>query len=162
MNTSHPRPISHQSLALFGWLALCFAASIPAIFISKDGWFDGLIKPSWNPPDAIFGPVWTALYIMMAVSAWLVWKNNDQSNPGWPLAFFLLQWLLNALWTPLFFGFHRADLALADIGALWLVLTATLLAFWRVRRAAGILLVPYLAWVSFATLLNFRIWQLNR
>jgi tryptophan-rich sensory protein len=97
----------------------------------------------------------------MAVAAWLVWREGGWKTQGRALGLFLLQWLLNALWTPLFFGLHRPGLAFAEIVILWLVLAATLASLWRVRKVAGVLLVPYLAWVSFAAVLNFTIWRLN-
>ena len=156
-----PNPANRQTLALLGWLALCLAASGTAVFVSTGGWYAGLHKPSWNPPAWVFGPTWTLLYVMMAVAAWLVWREGGWKAQGRALGWFLLQWLLNALWTPLFFGMHRAGLAFAEIIALWLVLAATLRLFWRVRKAAGVLLVPYLAWVTFAAALNFTIWRMN-
>ena len=150
-----------QAMALIGWLALCFAASGTACFVSRGGWYAGLHKPAWNPPAWIFGPVWTLLYVMMAVAAWLVWREGGWKKQGRALGWFLLQWLLNAMWTPLFFGMHRPGLAFAELIALWLVLVATLMSFWRVRNLAGVLLMPYLAWASFAAVLNFNIWRLN-
>jgi translocator protein len=159
-----PSAVRHpgSAVALAGWLALCFTASATAVLVSVEGWYANLLKPSWNPPPWIFGPVWTTLYVMMAVAAWLVWRQGGWQAQGRPLRLFLVQWLLNALWTPLFFGMHRIGLALVDIVALWLALATTLAAFWKVKRAAGALLAPYLAWVSFATALNFAIWRLNR
>jgi tryptophan-rich sensory protein len=148
-------------MALIGWLALCFAASITGVFVSTTGWYADLHKPSWNPPALVFGPVWTLLYVLMAVAAWLVWREGGWKIQRVPLGLFLCQWLLNALWTPLFFGLHRSGLAFAEIILLWLVLAATLRSFWRVRQAAGVLLVPYLAWVTFAAVLNFTIRRLN-
>ncbi len=153
--------VRHPVLALVGWIVLCLAASLGAVFVSVDGWYAGLVKPSWNPPAWLFGPVWTLLYVMMAVAAWLVWREGGWSAQRRPLVLFLAQWLLNALWTPLFFGLHRPDIALVEILALWAVLAVTVAQFWRVRRIAGLLLVPYLAWVSFAAFLNFTIWRLN-
>jgi len=163
MNTLNPssRPAGRQTLALIGWLALCFAASGTAVFVSIGGWYSSLNKPSWNPPPWIFGPVWSLLYMMMAVAAWLVWREGGWKRNGRTLGLFLLQWLLNALWTPLFFGMHRSGLAFAEIIMLWIVLAATLRLFWRVSKVAGVLLVPYLAWVSLAAALNFAIWRLN-
>ncbi len=142
-------------------MVLCLAASVSAVFVSVDGWYAGLVKPTWNPPSWLFGPVWTALYITMAVAAWLVWREGGWNAQRRPLALFVAQWALNAFWTPLFFGLHRPGLAFAEILLLWVVLIATLLAFWRVKRIAGLLLVPYLSWVSFAAFLNFTIWRLN-
>lgn len=155
-----PRP-RRPFLALGGWLALCFAASATGVFVSPAGWYAELHKPAWNPPNWIFGPAWTLLYVLMAVAAWLVWCEGGWKRQRLPLGLFLLQWLLNALWTPLFFGLHRAGLAFAEIVLLWLALATTLGLFWHVRKAAGVLLVPYLAWVTFAAALNFTIWMLN-
>lgn len=150
-----------QALALIGWLALCFAAAGTAAFVSIDGWYAALQKPSWNPPPWVFGPAWTVLYFCMAVAAWLVWREGGWKTQGRALGLFLVQWALNALWTPIFFGLHRPGLAFAEIVILWLLLAATLAAFWRINKAAGALLVPYLTWVSFAAALNFAIWRLN-
>lgn len=158
---SSTNPTSRQTLALVGWLTLCFAASGTAVFVSVDGWYASLLKPSWNPPAWVFAPVWTLLYAMMAIAAWLVWREGGWKEQRWALGLFLLQWLLNALWTPLFFGMHRPGLAFAEITLLWLALAATLVSFCRVRKLAGVLLMPYLAWVSLAVVLNFAIWRLN-
>ena len=149
------------AFALAGWLALCFStASLGAIFMPGE-WYASLKKPSWNPPPWIFGPVWSALYATMAIAAWLVWKRGGFSKQRRPLALFLTQLALNALWTPLFFGLHRPGLAFLEIVLLWLAIAATLLAFRPVNRAAAWLLAPYLAWVSFAAALNFALWRLN-
>ena len=152
---------THPRLALVGWLGLCFAASLTGVLVSTKGWYASLAKPTWNLPGWVFGPVWTLLYILMAVAAWLVWREGGWQRQRWPQGLFLPQWLLNALWTPLFFGMHHAGLAVAEIILLWLALAATLWSFWRVRAVAGVLLAPYLAWVTFAGLLNFSIWRLN-
>ena len=157
-----PEPAGRQLAALFGWLAFCFLASGGAIVVSTGGWYASLQKPWWNPPAWIFGPVWTLLYIMMAVAAWMVWRTGGWRAQRLALGFFLLQWLLNALWTPLFFGLHLPLLAFAEIMTLWMALLITTILFWRIRKIAGLLLIPYLLWVSFAALLNFTIWQLNR
>jgi tryptophan-rich sensory protein len=154
-------PQRHPLIALLGWLGLCFAASISGIVVSTTGWYEGLNKPSWNPPGWVFGPVWTALYVMMAVAAWRVWQRGGWKAQRLPLGLFLIQFLLNAMWSPLFFGMNRPDLAFAEILLLWCALAVTLVMFWRVRRSAGILLIPYLVWVTFAAVLNFTIWQLN-
>ncbi len=98
----------------------------------------------------------------MALAAWLVWREGGWRVQARALGLFLVQWLLNALWTPLFFGLHQPGFAFAEIMLLWLALSATCVRFWRIRRLAGVLLVPYLAWVSFAAFLNFTLWQLNR
>lgn len=125
-------------------------------------WYATLKKPSWNPPGWIFGPVWSALYTMMAVAAWLVWQRGGFVAQRRPLALFLAQLGLNALWTPLFFGLHRPGLAFAEILLLWVAIAATLAAFRRVNQATVWLLAPYLLWVSFAAVLNFELWRLNR
>jgi translocator protein len=160
--TQDPAPSSiRQTIALIGWLALCFAAASTAVFVSIDGWYFTLTKPSWNPPAWVFGPVWSLLYTLMAVSAWIVWRKGGWQAQGKILGLFLLQWFLNAAWTPLFFGLHHLGLAFAEIFLLWLAIAATLISFWRVSKAAGVLLIPYLAWVTVAAALNFTIWRLN-
>jgi benzodiazapine receptor len=150
-----------QVLALIGWGALCLAAAVLGGTVSIDEWYTRLQKPDWNPPAWIFGPVWTVLYLMMSVAAWLVWREGGWKSRQWPLGLFLGQLFLNAIWTPVFFGMYRIGLALIDIALLWMLLGITLIAFWRVNRPAGWLLVPYLAWVSFATVLNFTLWRMN-
>lgn len=150
-----------QALALTGWPALCFAAAATGVFVSTGDWYAALHKPSWNPPPWVFGPAWTFLYITMAVAAWLVWREGGWKAQRRALGLFIVQWFLNALWTPLFFGAHLPGVAFGEIVLLWLAIAATLVAFWRVKKAAGLLLVPYLAWVSFAAALNFTIWRLN-
>ena len=146
---------------LFGWLLLCFAASAMGALFMPGEWYAALNKPAWNPPGWIFGPVWTVLYAMMAVAAWLVWQRGGFAAQRRPLGLFLAQLALNALWTPLFFGLRQPGLAFAEIILLWLAILATLLAFRPVSRAAAWLLVPYLAWVSFAAVLNGTLWRLN-
>ena len=126
-----------------------------------DGWYRTIEKPSWNPPDAVFGPVWTTLYIMMAISAWLVWRTDKAKASKLPLSLFGVQLLLNVGWSWIFFHFHQLSWAFAEIIVLWLAIVATTLAFFRVSKLAGALMVPYLAWVSFASVLNFAIWRLN-
>lgn len=148
-------------LPLVGWIALCFAATGTAVFVSTGGWYASLVKPSWNPPSWVFGPVWSLLYLMMAVAAWRVWRLGGWSKQGTALGCFLLQWLLNALWTPHFFGLHLPGLAFGEILLLWLAILITARLFWVRDRLAGALLLPYLAWVTFATSLNFTIWRLN-
>ncbi|MBN8596455.1 MAG: tryptophan-rich sensory protein [Planctomycetes bacterium] len=150
-----------QVLALIGWLLFCFIASASAAFIPIGTWYQSLNKPSWNPPAWIFGPVWTVLYILMAVAAWLVWREGGWNRQKLALGLFVGQWILNAIWTPLFFGLHLIGLAFIDIAMLWLMIAATTFAFWRVSKPAGLLLLPYLAWVSFASVLNFVLWRLN-
>jgi translocator protein len=144
-----------------GWLLLCFGAATLGAFFSPGEWYAALAKPSWNPPSWLFGPVWSALYTMMAVAAWLVWKRGGFAAQRRPLALFLTQLALNAAWSPLFFGLQWPGVAFAEILLLWLAIFATLVSFLRVSKFAGWLLAPYLAWVSFAAVLNFTLWQMN-
>lgn len=136
-------------------------------------WYDTLNKPEWNPPSSIFGPVWTLLYAMISVSLYVAWteaKTRPHAPPpsfpfgrwnGWPFAAFAVQMVLNAAWSPLFFGLHRPDLALIDIIAMWLAIGVNIALFYRIRPLAAVLLLPYWAWVSFATGLNYELWVLN-
>ena len=126
-------------------------------------WFQTIEKPSWNPPNWVFAPVWTSLYILMGISLFLIWKNKfDQQKKRTALILFAFQLLLNFLWSFIFFGQHQIGWALADIVILWLALLATIFAFAPLNRTAAWLLVPYISWVSFAALLNFSIWTLNK
>ena len=141
---------------------LCFGAATFGAIFAPGEWYAQLRKPSWNPPSWLFGPVWTALYTMMAISAWLVWRRGGFAANARSLGLFAVQLVFNALWSWLFFGLKNPALALIDIVLLWVAIAATLAAFYRVHRVAGWLLVPYLAWVSFATVLNATLWLLNR
>jgi tryptophan-rich sensory protein len=126
-------------------------------------WYPTLTKPPFNPPAWVFGPVWTLLYIMMGIAAFLIWRRGlTTEGVRLALAAFVTQLALNGLWSILFFGMQAPGWALVEIILLWLAITATILLFWRVAPAAGMLLLPYLAWVSFATVLNASLWWLNR
>ena len=126
-------------------------------------WYPTLTKPSFNPPAWVFGPVWTVLYMMMGVAAFLIWRRGFATEGvKLALAVFALQLALNGLWSILFFGLQAPGWALVEIIALWCAITASAVLFWRVAPAAGMLLLPYLAWVSFATVLNASLWWLNR
>jgi len=161
-NSRHaPKSSTRLYLGLAGWLVLCFAAASLGGFFMPGEWYETLKKPSWNPPGWLFGPVWTALYTMMAIAAWLVWKRGGFAVQRRPLTLFLVQLALNAAWTPLFFGLHWIGVAFADIALLCLAIAATIATFRPVSRTAMWLLVPYLAWVSFAAVLNFTLWRLN-
>ena len=152
-----------QALALGLFYLSCFlAAGLGSLFtmVSVGSWYAGLAKPSWNPPGWVFGPVWTVLYALMAVAGWLVWRRGGSEN--WlALRWFAVQLALNVGWSAVFFGLQMPGLAVLEIVLLWLAIVATLMTSWRVSRPAGILLLPYLLWVSFAAALNFAIWRLN-
>ena len=123
--------------------------------------YAGLQQPSWAPPSWVFGPVWTLLYAMMALAAWLVWRTGPSPESRRALSLYAIQLVLNAAWTPLFFGLGWHGVAFVEICALLLVLVATVVLFWRRTVVAGLLLVPYVAWTAFALGLNFAVWQLN-
>jgi len=125
-------------------------------------WYPTLVKPSFNPPAWVFGPVWTVLYIMMGVAAYLLWRQGiNVVGVRVALAVFVIQLALNALWSILFFGMHSPGWALFEIVVLWFAIGVTIRLFWNVVPAAGALLLPYLAWVSFATVLNASLWWLS-
>ncbi len=129
---------------------------------SVKGWYQTIKKPSWNPPDYIFAPVWTALFLMMAASGAMVWDRLPKGGDYSPIIFFGVQLVLNIGWSALFFGLRRPDLALAEIIILWAAIFLTMTSFWPVYSLAGALFLPYLLWVSFAVILNFSIWRLNK
>ncbi len=158
-----PMSKTKQIVGLVGWLALSFAASgIGAVASIRAASFYGeLAQPAWAPPSWVFGPMWTLLYAMMAVAAWLVWRSGGFRANRTALGLFLLQLVVNALWSWLFFAWHLGAWAFFDILLLWVLIAATLLSFWRARPLAGVLLIPYLLWVSFAGALNYAVWQLN-
>jgi tryptophan-rich sensory protein len=151
-------------ISLFGLLAfigLCFLTALSGAFFTPGEWYRGLAKPSWNPPDWAFAPAWTVLYIMIAVSGWLVWREAGIAGAALPLAVYVVQLLFNAGWSAVFFGMRRPDLAFLEVIGLWLSILATIIVFLPISRMAALLLLPYLAWVTFAATLNFTIWRLN-
>jgi len=153
-----------QAVGLVALIAVCFSAAAAggaATYPRIEGWYATLSKPSWTPPDWLFGPVWSVLYTCMAVAAWLVWQQRGLAGARGPLLLFAVQLGLNVAWSWLFFGFMNLGLGLVDIILLWIAIAATLVVFWRRSVAAGLLFVPYLAWVGFAAVLNYSIWQLN-
>ena len=158
-----PLTRQQQFVGLVAWLLGSFiAAGIGgAASIQAGPFYAELVRPEWAPPSSVFGPVWTALYALMGIAAWLVWRVAGFRAAKTALTLFLAQLALNALWSWLFFAWHRGDLAFADILLLWALIVATLIAFWRISPLAGALLVPYLVWVSFASALNYAVWQLN-
>jgi benzodiazapine receptor len=151
-----------MGLAIF--VAVCFiAAGLGAIFNQSAiaEWYPSLRKPAWTPPNSVFGPVWSALYLMMALAAWLVWRRVGLRGGAVPLLLFGLQLASNIAWSGFFFGLRMPGLAFGDIVLLWALIVATLIAFWKANPVAGILLAPYLAWVSFAAALNLAVWRMN-
>ena len=125
-------------------------------------WYVTLVTPAWNPPSWIFGPVWTILFALMGIAAYLVWrKRTHNKGTRSSLVFYGIQLIFNTLWSIIFFGLKNPGLAFADIIILLLMIVVTTVKFWKIDRYAGILFLPYLLWVSFATVLNFAIWQMN-
>ncbi len=148
-------------LALIVFVAACAAAAAPGLILRPGDWYRGLVKPSWRPPDWLFGPVWLVLYLSIAVSGWLVWRQAGLDGAALALAIYVVQLVLNGLWSAIFFGLRRPDLALVEIICLWLAILATIAAFFPVDQMAAYLLIPYACWVAFAVILNYRIWRLN-
>jgi len=156
------RSTAAQVLGLIGWLAVAFATAAvgAAASIQAATFYAQLVRPSWAPPGGVFAPVWTMLYTLMGVAAWLVWREGGKRTRI-PLALFVIQLAANALWSWLFFGWHLGAWASAEVLVLLALIAATLAAFWRVRALAGMLLVPYLAWVAFASALTWSVWRGN-
>jgi benzodiazapine receptor len=161
--SSHNRSPRHPWWGLAGWLAVTFIAAAAGSVASTQApdFYAQLVRPSWAPPASLFGPVWSVLYTLMAVAAWLVWRVGGFAGARTALTLYLVQLVFNALWTWFFFAWQRGGLAFADIVLNALLVAATLAAFWRIRPLAGALLIPYLLWVTFAAALNYTIWQLN-
>lgn len=155
---------TRRLLGLAGWVLLCLAVAAVSGWATVEGvrtWYPTIAKPSWTPPSWLFGPVWTALYVAMGVAAWRVWRIGGFRAARTALGLFLAQLAVNGLWSPIFFAWHRLGLAVLDIGLLWLLIVATIVAFRRHDRVAALLLLPYLAWVTFASALTVAIWRLN-
>jgi len=150
-----PLLISILIVFSFGFIGSLFTTS------SITNWYAFINKPLFSPPNWIFGPVWTLLYILMGVSAFLIWQKRDNLKTKPALIFYGIQLILNALWSIIFFGMHNPGLALLEIVILWLFILITLIKFYKINKTAGLLFIPYLAWVSFASILNYAIWMLN-
>ncbi len=157
------RSLLKQILGLVGWLVVSFAAAAVGALasIQAKSFYSQLAQPDWAPPPGVFGPVWTALYALMGIAAWWLWRCGGFRANRQALTLFMLQLGFNALWSWLFFAWHRGLWAFVEVIVLWILIVATLVSFWRVRPLAGALLIPYLLWVSFAAVLNFSLWQLN-
>jgi tryptophan-rich sensory protein len=166
MSDSSISPVmrARSPLALAGFLAAAYlVAGVSSIFTISEipAWYAGLAKPSFNPPNQLFGPVWTLLYTLMAIAAWLVWRRPGSGPRKAALWWWAVQLALNFGWSLIFFRQHRIGLALVEIFFLWLAIAITMALFFRLQKTAGWLMVPYLAWVSFAGVLNFAIWRIN-
>jgi tryptophan-rich sensory protein len=145
-------------------MGVCFGAGFVGSLFTTPSipiWYAGLVKPSWTPPAWIFGPVWSVLYGMMALALWLIWRRSGFATAAVPIALFMVQLVLNVLWSLLFFGLRMPGVAFAEIVLLWLAILATLITFWRLNTSAGYLLLPYLVWTAFAGALNFALWRMN-
>jgi len=154
----------HPVLALAGWIALTLALGVGVgLFFGPDDWFRGLLKPTWNPPNWVFGPVWTLLYVLMGTSVWLLRRqvNVPPALAALAMPLFRPHLALNLAWTPLFFGLHSPLLAFLEICVLWITALSCAVAFGKIRAWSGYLLVPYLLWISFALILNGTIWLMN-
>lgn len=164
MNSTVHRRRTEDLLGLLGFLMACFAVSALGGLITSSSvgsWYQTLAKPSFNPPDWLFAPVWTALYLMMAVAGWRVWRRVGWRDGGPALIAFAVQLALNLGWSAVFFGLRLPGPALTVIVLLLAAIAVTTRLFWRADRLAGALLLPYIAWVAFASLLNTSIWLLN-
>lgn len=160
------RPVldSRAIVSLVVWvLAVVLAGASVGLLFGPDAWFDSLAKPTWNPPSWLFGPVWTTLYALLGVAAWLVSREPGvtPSERRWAWIAFAAHAVFNLGWTPLFFGMREPGLAFVDICLVWLSLFWMLLLFGRIRALAGYLLLPQMLWVSFALVLNGTIWLMN-
>ena len=156
-----PRSLASQLVGLVGWLLAAFAAGAVGAAASVDAasFYAQLSKPSWAPPAWVFGPVWSTLYALMGIAAWLVWRSPG--SKGVALSLFSAQLAANALWSWLFFAWHRGALAAVGVLVLVALIVATVAAFWPTSRSAALLLVPYLLWVSFASVLTWAVWRSN-
>ncbi|WP_291294996.1 TspO/MBR family protein [Elioraea sp.] len=153
---------SFSILMLAGFALACFIVATTAAVFRPGAWYESLRKPWWRPPNWLFPPAWSALYVMIAVSGWMVWRERGFAGAALPLGVYGLQLFLNGLWSPIFFGMKRLDLAFYELIGLWLSILACILLFMPISSTAGWLLVPYLGWVSFAGYLNYTVWQMNR
>jgi len=154
--------MAHQIILFVLFLVCSFLPGIVGGRFMPDAWYASLQKPSFNPPGWVFAPVWTLLYLLMGISAWLVWKRGGWAGTGLALGVFAVHLVVNGMWTWFFFGLHRPDLAMANVVVMWGMIVAIIILFARHSVPAAILMIPYLAWVSFACVLNLYVWILNR
>lgn len=147
---------------LIPFAAACLCAAMSGAFFRPGAWYEQLAKPAWGPPNWLFAPAWTFFYICIAIAGWLVWRSIDLPLARLALAAWVLQIVLNACWPGIFFGLHKMGWAFAELVVLWVSIAATVSLFAQVSGTATLLLLPYLAWVTFASALNLSLWQLNR
>ena len=152
-----------QALGLVGWLAVVFVAAAigAAASVEASSFYAQLVRPAWAPPASAFGPVWSVLYLLMGVAAWLVWREQGASYRVAALVLFIAQLCANSLWSWLFFAWRNGAVAFAEVLVLLALIVGTLAVFWRIRRLAGVLMLPYLAWVCLASALTWSVWQSN-
>lgn len=155
--------VSKQILGVMGWLLVSFLAAAIGAAASADApsFYRELVRPNWAPPAWLFGPVWTMLYALMAMAAWLIWRTRSFGGARFALALFSVQLAVNALWSWIFFVWHSGKWATIEIVFLWVLVLTTMIQFWRISVTAGALLVPYLLWVTYASALAFTLWRLN-
>lgn len=150
-----------DSLSLLAFVLACVVVASSGAIFKPGQWYKRLDKPAWRPPDWLFGPAWAVLYAMIAVSGWLVWRTAGFEGAALGFAFYVAQLVLNGIWSGLFFGLRRPGLALIEMALMWLAILGNIVTFYPVHAGAAYLLVPYLAWVSFAFALNLSIWRRN-
>lgn len=161
---SQPMSFNRQMAGLVAWFLVAFTAAASGAFATATtvgNWYPHIAKPWWTPPTWLFPPVWTTLYLLMAIAVWLVWRQGGFAAARGPLILFLVQLALNSVWSAIFFTMERPDLASIEVVVLWLVLVLTCIAFWRRVRLAGVLLLPYLFWVTYAAALTIQISRMN-
>jgi tryptophan-rich sensory protein len=159
--TTSSRSVRSQVVGLIAWLAVVFAVAAAGAIasIGANSFYGQLNKPSWAPPASVFGPVWSILYALMGLSAWLVWRKPNAKRLA--LRLFVSQLAANALWSWLFFAWHQGALAFIDVLVLLILIAATIISFWRLDRVAAALLLPYILWVGFASALTWAVWRGN-
>jgi tryptophan-rich sensory protein len=153
--------MSNKYISLLVWLIIGYLPSLSGYFFRADSWYDALVKAPFNPPGWVFAPAWTFLYATIGIVGWLIWRSEHTPARSAALKAFAIQFVFNSAWSYLFFGIHQVGLALVDIALLLLAILYCLKSFSAVKRQYAYFWIPYLAWVSFATLLNFEIWRLN-
>ena len=152
-----------QTIGLITWLAIVFVAAAigAAASVEASAFYAQLTRPAWAPPASAFGPVWSVLYMLMGIAAWLVWRERDVSKVRAALMLFVAQLCVNALWSWLFFAWRNGALAFAEVLVLLALIAATIVVFWRISRLASVLMLPYFAWVCLASALTWSVWQSN-